>query len=52
MGMAIPTEPIGSIPRSKELIQGMQDFAAGRIAGRGAPTSQTRSAPSSWAVTR
>jgi methionine synthase II (cobalamin-independent) len=30
--MPIPTEPIGSIPRSKELIQGMQDFAAGRIA--------------------
>lgn len=30
--MPIPTEPIGSIPRSRELIQGMQDFAAGRIA--------------------
>src|SRR4029434_7381558 len=32
MSMLIPTEPIGSIPRTKELIQGMQDFAAGRIA--------------------
>jgi len=32
MSMLIPTEPIGSIPRSKELIQGMQDFVAGRIA--------------------
>ena len=29
--MPIPTEPIGSIPRPAELIQGMQDFAAGKI---------------------
>ena len=27
----IPTEPIGSIPRSAELIRGMQAFSAGRI---------------------
>ncbi len=29
--MPIPTEPIGSIPRPPELIDGMQQFAAGRI---------------------
>jgi 5-methyltetrahydropteroyltriglutamate--homocysteine methyltransferase len=29
--MAIPTEPIGSIPRSPELLAGLADFAAGRI---------------------
>lgn len=29
--MPIPTEPIGSIPRPPELIQGMQQLAAGRI---------------------
>jgi 5-methyltetrahydropteroyltriglutamate--homocysteine methyltransferase len=29
--MRIPTEPIGSIPRPPELIEGIQDFAAGRI---------------------
>ena len=29
--MAIPTEPIGSIPRPPELIEAMQTFAAGRI---------------------
>ena len=29
--MSIPTEPIGSIPRPPELIDGMQAFAAGRI---------------------
>jgi 5-methyltetrahydropteroyltriglutamate--homocysteine methyltransferase len=29
--MPIPTEPIGSIPRPPELIEGMQQFAAGRI---------------------
>lgn len=29
--MRIPTEPIGSIPRPPELIEGVQDFAAGRI---------------------
>src|SRR5216684_6899158 len=29
--MPIPTEPIGSIPRSPELIAGMQQFAIGRI---------------------
>jgi 5-methyltetrahydropteroyltriglutamate--homocysteine methyltransferase len=29
--MAIPTEPIGSIPRPKFLLDGMADFAAGRI---------------------
>jgi 5-methyltetrahydropteroyltriglutamate--homocysteine methyltransferase len=29
--MPIPTEPIGSIPRPRELIEGMQQFAAGRI---------------------
>ena len=32
--MAIPTEPIGSIPRPRELIEGMEAFAAGRIPGR------------------
>jgi 5-methyltetrahydropteroyltriglutamate--homocysteine methyltransferase len=30
--MPIPTEPIGSIPRPQELIQGWSDFAAGKIA--------------------
>src|SRR5260370_13562181 len=30
--MTIPTEPIGSIPRPAELIEGMQQLAAGRIA--------------------
>jgi 5-methyltetrahydropteroyltriglutamate--homocysteine methyltransferase len=29
--MPIPTEPIGSIPRPPELIEGMRQFAAGRI---------------------
>lgn len=29
--MTIPTEPIGSIPRPKALIEGMQAFKAGRI---------------------
>src|SRR2546425_10317585 len=29
--MPIPTEPIGSIPRPAELIDGMQQLAAGRI---------------------
>lgn len=29
--MQIPTEPIGSIPRPPELIDGMQEFASGRI---------------------
>src|SRR5436305_1795230 len=29
--MPIPTEPVGSIPRSTELIAGMQQFAAGRL---------------------
>jgi len=29
--MPIPTEPIGSIPRPPELIDGMRQFAAGRI---------------------
>ncbi|GHJ47691.1 5-methyltetrahydropteroyltriglutamate--homocysteine methyltransferase [Catellatospora sp. TT07R-123] len=29
--MNIPTEPIGSIPRTAELLVGMSDFAAGRI---------------------
>jgi 5-methyltetrahydropteroyltriglutamate--homocysteine methyltransferase len=29
--MAIPTEPIGSIPRPRELIEGTQAFAAGNI---------------------
>jgi 5-methyltetrahydropteroyltriglutamate--homocysteine methyltransferase len=29
--MAIPTEPIGSIPRPPELLAGLGDFAAGRI---------------------
>jgi 5-methyltetrahydropteroyltriglutamate--homocysteine methyltransferase len=32
--MPIPTEPIGSIPRPRELIEGMEAFAAGRIPGR------------------
>jgi methionine synthase II (cobalamin-independent) len=27
----IPTEPIGSIPRPRELIEGMEAFASGRI---------------------
>jgi 5-methyltetrahydropteroyltriglutamate--homocysteine methyltransferase len=30
--MPIPTEPIGSIPRSQELIDGMRAFSAGEIA--------------------
>src|SRR5437764_13052061 len=29
--MPIPTEPVGSIPRSPELVAAMQQFAAGRI---------------------
>lgn len=29
--MAIPTEPIGSIPRSQELVEGMQAFSARQI---------------------
>jgi 5-methyltetrahydropteroyltriglutamate--homocysteine methyltransferase len=29
--MSIPTEPIGSIPRPRELIEGMAAFSAGRI---------------------
>src|SRR5436305_7309078 len=29
--MPIPTEPVGSIPRSPEVIAGMQPFAAGRL---------------------
>jgi 5-methyltetrahydropteroyltriglutamate--homocysteine methyltransferase len=29
--MAIPTEPIGSIPRPQELLSAMQDHTAGRI---------------------
>ncbi len=29
--MAIPTEPIGSIPRPQVLIEGMQEFQAGRL---------------------
>ena len=28
--MTLPTEPIGRIPRPPELIQALQDFAAGR----------------------
>ncbi len=31
--MAILTEPIGSIPRPRELVQALADFAAGRIDG-------------------
>lgn len=29
--MAIPTEPIGSIPRPRTLLEGVRDFTAGRI---------------------
>jgi methionine synthase II (cobalamin-independent) len=29
--MPVPTEPIGSIPRPHELIEGMRAFAAGEI---------------------
>ncbi|CAM5528025.1 5-methyltetrahydropteroyltriglutamate--homocysteine methyltransferase [Streptomyces tanashiensis] len=29
--MSIPTEPIGSIPRPRYVLDGLQDFAAGRI---------------------
>jgi 5-methyltetrahydropteroyltriglutamate--homocysteine methyltransferase len=29
--MSLPTEPIGSVPRPRELLQGIQDFSAGRI---------------------
>jgi len=29
--MPIPTEPIGSVPRPQELIQGIQEFNAGRL---------------------
>src|ERR687892_533218 len=32
--MPIPTEPIGSIPRPRELIEGIEAFASGRIPGR------------------
>jgi 5-methyltetrahydropteroyltriglutamate--homocysteine methyltransferase len=32
--MPIPTEPIGSIPRPPELIEGMQRLASGQISGR------------------
>jgi 5-methyltetrahydropteroyltriglutamate--homocysteine methyltransferase len=32
--MPIPTEPIGSIPRPRELIDGMEAFASGAIPGR------------------
>jgi 5-methyltetrahydropteroyltriglutamate--homocysteine methyltransferase len=32
--MAIPTEPIGSIPRPQVLIEGMQAFQAGRISSK------------------
>ena len=28
---AIPTEPIGSIPRPRELLEGVTEFDAGRI---------------------
>ena len=31
--MPIPTEPIGSIPRPPELIEGMRQFSAGRMSG-------------------
>jgi 5-methyltetrahydropteroyltriglutamate--homocysteine methyltransferase len=31
--MSIPTEPIGSIPRPPELIEGMRGTAAGRVSG-------------------
>ncbi|KPK05496.1 MAG: 5-methyltetrahydropteroyltriglutamate--homocysteine methyltransferase, partial [Gemmatimonas sp. SG8_28] len=31
--MPIPTEPIGSIPRSRDLHEAMQAFAAGAIHG-------------------
>src|SRR5262245_63504853 len=30
-GMTLPTEPVGSIPRPRELIEGIAAFAAGRI---------------------
>jgi len=32
--MSIPTEPIGSIPRPIELIEGLQAFNAGHISKR------------------
>src|ERR671933_1668320 len=32
--MAIPTEPIGSIPRPRELLQGVHEFTAGRLSKR------------------
>src|SRR5512145_3066494 len=32
--MAIPTEPIGSIPRPQALIEGVQAFQAGRISSK------------------
>jgi 5-methyltetrahydropteroyltriglutamate--homocysteine methyltransferase len=31
--MAIPTEPIGSVPRPPELIEGMRGVAEGRVSG-------------------
>ena len=31
--MLIPTEPIGSIPRSRELLTAMRDHAEGKISG-------------------
>jgi methionine synthase II (cobalamin-independent) len=31
IAMSIPTEPIGSIPRPLELIEGVQAFSEGRL---------------------
>lgn len=38
--MAIPTEPIGSIPRSNQLLNAMTDHSAGRISGEQLQTAE------------
>ena len=40
--MSIPTEPIGSVPRPRELIDGMRAAAAGRLSGEELETLYTR----------
>ena len=48
--MPLPTEPIGSVPRPRELIQGIQEFSAGRISrSRSIPFMIARSATRSGA---
>lgn len=42
--MAIPTEPIGSVPRPPDLVEGLEAFHAGRISRE--HSTRSRSAPS------